>query len=356
MSAAGLLRKIGSGLWLAGKWAVRTLPVHGRRMVDLPVRGKWKLLLGRLRDSWLEYPPARQRMSSVPAGANIFLTGTHRSGTTWLAQMLAASGIWYLHEPYAPLKGRWPQYFSYRPSGARDPDIDEVFEDALAGRFAAASAVPNTDHPLMPLRIFRPKSQRILIKDPLACLLTEYLTRRFKLQTLVLFRHPAGFASSICRLGWPRGEFLRQFLGDEQLMSDHLEPYRGLLEKHVQQDDVASAAVLHGALNVVLWRFVASGVGTALQFEALCRDPLQQLQALFERLQLPYGDQVRDAHRSACHGSPMKIDAYRPHATSRNSMEMADSWRGQLSSAEIGQIRQIWESFDIPLYRDEAQW
>lgn len=57
----------------------------------------WKLLAGRLRDAWLGYPSARKRIASVPHGRPIFLTGTHRSGTTWLAGMLAASGIWYVH-------------------------------------------------------------------------------------------------------------------------------------------------------------------------------------------------------------------------------------------------------------------
>jgi len=62
----------------------------------------WKLLAGRLRDAWLDYPAARRRIAAVPHGPPIFLTGTHRSGTTWLAGMLAASGIWYVHEPFFP--------------------------------------------------------------------------------------------------------------------------------------------------------------------------------------------------------------------------------------------------------------
>ncbi|MCC7096260.1 MAG: hypothetical protein IT472_03655 [Thermomonas sp.] len=58
----------------------------------------WKLLAGRMFDAWRAYPQARRRVAVVPAGPPIFLTGTHRSGTTRLAGMLAASGIWYVHE------------------------------------------------------------------------------------------------------------------------------------------------------------------------------------------------------------------------------------------------------------------
>lgn len=171
----------------------------------------WKLTAGKLRDAWLAYPEQRRAYRSVPTGKPIFLTGTHRSGTTWLAKMLAAGGIWYVHEPFFPGKGRWPRSFDFRESGTPDPAIDALFSDVLNGGFRRALNLPNADHPLMPLRLFRPRFNRILVKDPIACLLTEYLTRRFDLQTLILFRHPASFVASLCRLGWPRGSSCASF-------------------------------------------------------------------------------------------------------------------------------------------------
>jgi len=315
-----------------------------------------RLLVGRLRDAWLEYPGVRQRIAAAPAGPPIFLTGTHRSGTTWLAKMLAASGIWYVHEPFSPQKGRWPRSFEYRQIEHPNPAVDALFEDVLAGGFREALNLPNADHPLMPLRVFRPKFQRLLIKDPLACLLTEYLTRRFNLQTLILFRHPAGFVSSVCRLGWPRGAFLRQLLADDALMAAHLEPHRSLLERYAQEDSIASASVLHGALSSVLWRFVQDGIGTAVQFEVLCSDPLEQLKHLFWQLGLPYSDEVRESHRHSCFGTPQSIDSYHPHAVNRNSMAMASAWKTQIRSTELQQIRGIWEQFDVPLYRERIDW
>lgn len=284
------------------------------------------------------------------------MTGTHRSGTTWLAKMLAASGIWYVHEPFSPQKGRWSRSFDFRRSEHHDPAVDALFSEVLAGGFRSALNLPNSDHPLMPLRLFRPKFQRILVKDPLACLLTEYLTRRFKLQTLILFRHPAGFVSSVCRLGWPRGAFLKQFLADEVLMASHLDPHRKLLERYAPEDSIASASVLHGALTNVLWNFVQKGVGTAIQFEELCNNPIVQLESLFAKLKLPYSEEVRETHRLACLGIPQAIDAYHPHSVNRNSMVMASSWKAELSQTEVQQIRGIWEQFDVPLYRRENDW
>lgn len=316
----------------------------------------WKLLAGRMIAAWRAYPQARRRVAAVPAGPPIFLTGTHRSGTTWLAGMLAASGIWYVHEPYFPGKGRWPRSFDYRESGQRDPNVDALFEDVLSGGFRSALQLPNADHPWMPLRMLRTPFQRVLVKDPIACLLTEYLTRNFGLQTLILFRHPAGFAASIRRLGWPRGVFLRQFLADQPLMRAHLQPYRAVLQRFAQEDSLASATALHGALSTVLWRFVSDGVGTPLIFEQLCADPLDRLRDVFAQVQLPYDDTVRDAHRHACLGKVRPVDDYHPHAVARNSMAMADSWRKQLSDTEQEQVRSVWSEFNVPLYQEDRDW
>ena len=304
----------------------------------------------------MEYPAVRRKVASVPAGRPIFLTGTHRSGTTWLAKMLAASGIWYVHEPFAPMKGRWPRCFDFRQSAIPDAEVDRHFSDVLAGGFRAALNLPNADHPLMPLRLLKPRFQRLLVKDPLACLLTEYLTQRFDLQTIILFRHPAGFVASICRLGWPRAEFLKQFLLDEPLMDAHLESHRPLIEKASKQDDLVAAATLCGALNLVLWRFVQQGVGKPLIFEELCSNPLDQLKALFAELGLPYDDRVRDAHHAACFGKQQEVAEYHPHAVARNSALMARSWTNQLSEDEIAQVRRIWDQFEVPLYQEEIDW
>lgn len=316
----------------------------------------WKLALGRLRDALRSYPEARRRIAAIPAGSPIFLTGTHRSGTTWLAKMLAASGIWYVHEPFNPNKGRWPEAFTYRNAAQADPQIDALVREVKAGGFRAALNLPDADQPWMPLRFMHPRFSRLLIKDPLACLLASYLGRRHGMQTLVLFRHPAGFAESICRLGWPRGEFLRQFLADEALMADHLHPYRALLQRYAAEDSVASAAVLHGALNQVLWDGCKGGSGRPLVFEEICADPINQAERLFAEIGLPYDERVRRDHERLCLGARRELDDYRTHAVERNSMAMAESWKSRLKVGQVDCIRSIWNEFDVPLYREDSDW
>ena len=88
----------------------------------------WKLTLGKLADAWTTYPATRAALSNFPPGPPIFVTGTHRSGTTWVSKMLAVPGLWHVHEPFSPLKGAWPETFTYlRPDGeAPNPDFSKT--------------------------------------------------------------------------------------------------------------------------------------------------------------------------------------------------------------------------------------
>lgn len=317
----------------------------------------WKLAAGRLRDAWRELPRQRREFLDFPAGPPIFVGGTHRSGTTWVAKMLAEPGLWYIHEPFNPNKRIWKQAFSYAPPERNRPDIDQYFSKLLGGKFRSTSNSPNTDHWLMPMRLFCPPIQRVIIKDPLACLLTGYLNRHFELKSIILFRHPAGFVSSITRLRWPVGIFLKDFLRRTDLMNDHLSPYAELMEKHQDRDDAPAAAVLHGALNSVQWNQIQldSRIRWYL-FEDLCRDPLTSFANIFADFRIPYTEATRHRHSElSFQGSP-NSDDYHAHAVARKSSAMADSWKRQLSAEHVAQVRDIWQRFDIPLYHDDASW
>jgi len=320
------------------------------------MKSNWKVKVARLWEAWRHYPELRNRIAAVPAGRTIFLSGAPRSGTTWLAKMLAASGIWYVHEPFSPKKGRWDRSFQFREAIKPDPKVDDFFAEVLRGGFRRALKVPYADQALMPVRWIPTPAKRMLIKDPLACLLTQYLTTRFDLQSLLLFRHPAGYVSSVHRLGWPRGAFLRHFLNDARLMDLHLAPYQHLLKRYADEDSVESAAVLHGALNKTLWDFVEAGVGKPVLFESVCRDPIAQLESLFSALGLPYDESVAAFHRQACFGESKSIADYHPHSVVRNSLDMVDGWKKQVRGDELLRIREIWRAFGVPLYSDDSEW
>lgn len=316
-----------------------------------------KLLIGKQISAWKDYPATRQLLQSMPSGPPVFVTGTHRSGTTWVAGMLAAPGIWYIHEPFNPDKGLWHEYFTYLCAGGENRDIDRLVKGLLHGRFRQTLALSGADHWLMPLRLLQQPVNRILIKDPIACLISEYLTCRFDFQTIVVFRHPAAFASGLRKLGWPISPAIKQFLHCHSLMQDWLNPYRNIMEAMKDREDLKSATVLHACLNTVLWGYTTRNSNMrAVSFEGLCLDPIDKFEQLYHDLALPYDDEVKKTHFGMCFTGKSDGADYRTHEVHRNSKEMAERWRSHLSETEIKDVRSVWEQFDLPLYRDQGYW
>ncbi|PIW45394.1 MAG: hypothetical protein COW18_11690 [Zetaproteobacteria bacterium CG12_big_fil_rev_8_21_14_0_65_54_13] len=315
-----------------------------------------KLLLGKLAASWAVYPQTRRQLLAMPSGKPILVTGTHRSGTTWFGSMLAASGIWHVHEPFAPYKGLWHEWFSYAKAEGSSPEIDRLMRELLAGRHKEALQMPWVDHALMPLRLLPQPVHRVLIKDPIACLMSEYLTRHFDMETFVLFRHPAAFVESVNRLGWPQCGGIDSFLANEEIMGDFLHPFRELMESVSSDGEgVRSAAVMHGCLNRVLWDFVQRNDAMhSYLFEDLCELPMETFQQIFGVAGLSYGERIREKHLSMCFADT--DSAYRTHEVRRSSNRQAHGWREHMSGEDMAIIREVWEAFDIPLYRNASDW
>lgn len=317
----------------------------------------WKLSIGLLWDAWRSYPKQKRELRLFSSGAFIFITGTHRSGTTWVAKMLAAPGLCYVHEPFNPLKKIWAHPFPYESNNFRNHAIDDVIDRMLRGGFRVTWMMNNTSLPWMPLRMLGSPISRIMIKDPLACLLTEYLSNWFSMLPLVLFRHPAGFVSSVTRLKWPSGSYLGDFLKRDDLIADHLEPYRQLMQSHVNRNDVHSASALYSVLNKVLWNQVQSNPAMRYRrFEDLCRQPLAEFKTIYSEFNLPYTTETAEMHSQLCFNGPSSIEAYHIHAVERNSAAMADSWKKQLSEADANAVRNVWAQFEVPLYSEPEDW
>src|SRR6185437_11687325 len=148
----------------------------------------------------------------TPAERPILVTGAHRSGTTWVGRVLAAStnpALGYLWEPFNPrhrpgtFPVRFPRYFEYLCAENGRPYV-EPMSAALAFRD-------------------RPGGAAALVKDPIALFSSEWLAATFGMRVVVMIRHPAAFAVSIRRRNWRHrfGDFLDQPL----LMRDFLGPH-----------------------------------------------------------------------------------------------------------------------------------
>ena len=314
-----------------------------------------KLAAGQAWAAWRRYPALRRSLAAAPPGPPILVTGMYRTGTTWVGAMLAPAGLWALHEPFNPNQGLWDRELAYaRPDRAR-PEIDALVGALRRGRHRRVLRLPTAGQWFSPLRLLPHEPRRLLLKDPSAALLAEYLVRRHGMRALVVFRHPAAVAASFLRLGWPTHRLVARLLEDEPLMEDWLTPHARAMEAAVARADARSGAVLYASVATALLGFERRNSGSiaSLAFEDLCADPIARFRCLFEELELPYDARVTGEHARLTSGNG---GTERPHGVVRATAAVAGRWRSELPAAERDAVRAVWEEFDLALYRSSADW
>lgn len=316
-----------------------------------------KLAAGQAWAAWRRYPAARRELASARPGPPILVTGMYRSGTTWVGAMLAPAGLWHLHEPFNPNQGLWDDELAYAPHYTARPAIDARVGELLKGRHRSVLRLPHAGRWFTPLRLLPFEPRRVLFKDPSAALLSEYLVRRHGMRAVVLFRHPAAVVASFVRLGWPTGSLIGRLRSSEPLMDDWLAPFSASLDAAVVRRDWFSGAVLYACVARVLLGFVGRNRESMFQltFEDLCADPVTRFRELHRRLELTYDDRIREVHASLSAGG-MSPEDDRPHAVVRSSAKVARQWRADVSEVDLTTVREVWERFDLPLYREPGEW
>ncbi|MDH3222271.1 MAG: sulfotransferase [Gemmatimonadota bacterium] len=232
----------------------------------------------------------------------IFVTGAPRSGTTFVGRILSMSlTVDYIHEPFNPDCGipGVDQRFAYVDPEAVDPVWVERVSDLMRYRTRLRTGYYPEDTPARRVikaivgsrgpfhyRLARlnPVGRHVVLKDPIGCLLTEFLARRFSMRPVVMIRHPAAFASSYKRLGWaPQLHALRE---QPALVS------RYFAESHLLQETgnrVADAARLWTALHTVLAdQLERNPDWVVLRHEDLNASPVETFAGLYARLELPW--------------------------------------------------------------------
>ena len=159
---------------------------------------------------------------------SILVTGSHRSGTGWVGQVLAASPrpVGYVWEPFSILHrpgtfaARFDHWFPYvcdeNAAAVRGP-----MTRTLEWRYAVAAELRALRTPKDAARMARDtgrfvRNRRLgaipLLKDPIAVFSVEWLNTTFGTRPVLLVRHPAAFAASVKRLHLrhPFGDFLAQ--------------------------------------------------------------------------------------------------------------------------------------------------
>ena len=300
----------------------------------------------------------------------ILVTGTHRSGTTWVGKMLAADPcVAYISEPLNVLhrpgvfraKVRyWYQYICEE----NEKEYIPAFEDLLEFDYHLWDEIRSLRSRRDVLRMGRDflifynglmRGQRPLFKDPFAVFSTPWFAKRLNCKVVITVRHPAAFASSLKRLNWPFD--FQDLLAQPLLMRDHLEPYREEMGS-IKADDVIGQASL-------LWKLIYRSVHAARQsnpdflivrHEDLSVDPIPGYRALYTALGLEFTSRVEKTILSASSSeNPTELSRKKIYAIKLDSRANVDNWKKRLTAEETERVRRMTEEVST-LYYSDAEW
>lgn len=282
----------------------------------------------------------------------ILVTGSHRSGSTWVGQMIAASyDVHYIHEPFND--------FYYSP-GIYHIKFDKVFKyisvenekkylspikKTIELKYNLLSAINSEKFEISKIlekiekffeyRKIRSENNRVLVKDPIALFSAEWLTKRFDMQTIVLIRHPAAFVSSLKIKGW--GFNFNNLLDQTLLMRDHLFDFKDEIEEFANNEKsiIDQACLLWRILYYVVtkyqyfyknWLFI--------KHEDISLAPLSKFQIIFDYLNLDLTPRIESIIR---HHS-LADDTIKTELI-RNSKSNIYTWKTRLTEEEIEYIK-----------------
>ena len=308
----------------------------------------------------------------------ILVTGTHRSGTTWIGKMLAADACTaYVSEPLNVLHRPgvfranvkyWYQYICEENEKEYIPAFEELLEFDYHFWEEIRSLRSRRDILRMGRDFFifyngLMRGQRPLLKDPFAVFSIPWFVKRLNCKVVITVRHPAAFASSLKRLNWPFD--FQDLLAQPLLMRDHLEPYREEMEA-MSPDDVLGQAAL-------LWKLIYHSVHTTLRqaqddaresnldflivrHEDLSRDPVPGYRALYTALGLEFTPRVeKTILNSSSSENPREPSRKNIYDTKLDSRASVGNWKKRLTAEEIERVRKMTEEVST-LYYSDAEW
>jgi hypothetical protein len=308
----------------------------------------------------------------------ILLTGSHRSGTTWAANVLAAaSELGFIMEPFNDANRR-PGIFN-ASFGHFFPYVTDENEalyreaakntigfryDAVAG-FSAAGSLHEYARAVKDLcktNLYRARGKRPFVKDPNALIMAEWLARAFDMQVVILIRHPAAFISSlrILKWGFPFSSLLEQPLLMQDYLSDFADDIHDYAEK--EHDILDQGILVWKILHHVIAQYRAKYDDWGFfRHEDLSADPQSQFARMFEALNLEFSEQVREklagftSSGNQSDTTSVDVPLNSRKSITRNSRENVWNWKRRLTADEVLHIRKGVEPVSSLFYSD-SDW
>lgn len=298
---------------------------------------------------------------------HLLVTGSHRSGTTFTGKVLEKSGGHeYILEPFNKHYGLRGVEHWYPYPAEGDGGYRRLVNDFMAGkvRFKEYSEKPVKN--IIKKFFGGPLNKRwkryrqnpvkpMLIKDPLAALLSEYFFATHNVDVLVLIRHPMAFYSSLKRVDW-RFDF-KDLLEQEELVETHLQDEKALMLKG-NLDFAQEAALIWRCVNKILLEFSDRHANDPrwllMRHEDICLDNRGTFKTICETFDIPFAPV--DAYLQELAASSRDEHATeRVHDFRRNPKQLAFAWKDRTTPDELARVKDIAYDLASRLY-DDASW
>ncbi len=310
----------------------------------------------------------------------ILVTGSHRSGTTWVGKVLSAHpALEYIHEPLnmnvtpstwgvLPVeRSNWYQHIGPH----NEQDFLPAYRNLIRFRYAIHAALerlPCTDsysseeldvidtYHRFAIAHFR--GATALIKDPFAVVSVPWFADRLNAKVVITIRHPAGFVSSLKRLGWSFG--LDDFLAQPELMAAHPIPEKDLrdFERYKRDgDEVAKMALGWKHIHRIVRDLLKTHPNLVyVRHRDLALHPAEMFHKILDRLKLPWVAEVEKAiGETTAKGHPSELEPGKHHGIHLHSQKNARVWKSRLHTREIDTIRGVVDPVASEFFTD-SEW
>jgi Sulfotransferase family len=271
----------------------------------------------------------------------IMIAGTGRSGTTWLADIIASQiPCRILFEPFhSTMVSEFHQfnYFQYmRPTEPNDILLSycrKVFTGDIRNNWIDSKV----DHIYHTHRV---------IKDIRTNLFLKWVHNQFPdLPIIFIIRHPCAVVQSLIELKWDPDKDITQFLSQKNLIDDFLADKIDLIKSLEMPEE--KHAVIWCILNLVPTIQFEPSMLNMIFYENLCTSPESEVKKVFQTINYPYRESVFEF---------MQV----PSTTTRHFSAIVTGddkiarWKKKLSVAQIKRILSIVEKFELGHIYDDS--
>ena len=301
----------------------------------------------------------------------VLVTGSPRSGTTWVGRMLSVSSkLYYIHEPFNPdfrpgsgvCNIRFKHHQTYitqaNETGCFKP-ISRMVEGIYDWRAALLACRSKADinktwNQMREFRGYRRSHMLPLIKDPIALVSAGWLGTRFDLNVIVMIRHPAAFVASMKRLNWGFDPS-RWALSQPLLLKDHLAPLEEELKtlRDTQSDIIDQAALFWKVIYFVVLKYRETYPDWIfLRHEDIALDPMVHFKMLCEKIGIDFTSEMEKQIDEYSNASNPSQSRGAEKLIKLNSKKAVSNWKNLLSAQEIERVRDRVEEVSKYYYAD----